>query len=299
MSVFLSGWLDRRPPAVGTSSSMAAYPSLSERIMTAGSHPLILSSINDPTARHFYEFSRSRGLPISWATFQDFRRGDLDFKRLELALDASSGIYLRESEESDDLDCYIGSMVRTFIEPCENVVRPSGQSTNWCKPYHAFSLASKVNKISFPSTRLTNGNLLQDGVVIKNCSALPSYVFSSDEVEFDLSKSSHIRQQKVDGLEVRVHVVDDECFSALIVASALDYRRSGEFDIRECEIDADVSDELQRLSRFEGLRFAGIDMIFDGCRAYLIEINPMPGYHTFDVARGNPISMALYSALKK
>ncbi|MGI8418262.1 MAG: ATP-grasp domain-containing protein, partial [Nakamurella sp.] len=106
-------------------------------------------------------------------------------------------------------------------------------------------------------------------------------------------------QERIDGPDVRVHVVGDEVYAAIVQTTAVDYRYA------RAQVGADARLQPYRLPDVWARRcvslaaelalpFAGIDlkMAADG-RVVCFEANPSPGYPWYEAEAGLPISDAV------
>ena len=151
--------------------------------------------------------------------------------------------------------------------------------------------------------RCWNSGIATDAIIYKSTSGVRSIVqmFGDDDVPrlAELKWCPTQFQQYVEGVDVRVHVVDSEVFATRIESSATDYRYAdtqvGEpANLTATELSDDVTDKCIQLAAGLGLAFAGIDLKFtpDG-RVFCFEVNPSPGYSYFESNTGQPIARAV------
>jgi glutathione synthase/RimK-type ligase-like ATP-grasp enzyme len=103
-------------------------------------------------------------------------------------------------------------------------------------------------------------------------------------------------QERIWGADVRVHVVRDRCHAVLIRAPAVDYRydTSGEATEEPYTIASELATRCVHITAAMGLQFSGIDFIrADDGTFYCLEVNPMPGYHGYDLTLSYAISESL------
>jgi len=102
------------------------------------------------------------------------------------------------------------------------------------------------------------------------------------------------------GISRRVLVLEDE------VLGATEHRAAaGEFranaaraaEIRAAEPDRELVELAVSAAEAVGLRFAGVDLIPDGQRWLVGEVNPSPGWKRFAAATGVPVAERLVTAL--
>lgn len=106
-------------------------------------------------------------------------------------------------------------------------------------------------------------------------------------------------QQRLQGTNLRVHVVGDEIFATEVDSPALDYRYAGHSagggtTLRATQLSADTEALCRRAARELALPFVGLDLMLaaDG-RTYCFEANPSPGYSWYENATGQGIAAAL------
>ena len=104
-------------------------------------------------------------------------------------------------------------------------------------------------------------------------------------------------QPRLEGENIRVHVIGGGVFSCAITTDAIDYRYGSEPTIRAIELPPKVKTWCAEKTLSEGLRFSGIDLIRDRDGRYsCFEINPMPGYDYYErraFSGSRPISSTL------
>ena len=126
----------------------------------------------------------------------------------------------------------------------------------------------------------------------------------------DLERLGSIRwcptqfQEQIQGVDVRVHVVGDEVFAALIRTSEVDYRYAarapdGWTRIEATGLEAGVEDRCRVLTAELGLVLSGIDLRLcaDG-RVVCFEVNASPAF-TYYEAQSQPIAAAVARLLAR
>lgn len=193
------------------------------------------------------------------------------------------------------------------LTPALVVNRPSAMATNGSKPYQA----EMIRRLGFevPETLITtDAEAVLDfhaehrDVIYKSISGVRSIV--SRVTAKSLSRLSSVAwcptqfQQRVGGVEYRVHVVGDEVFACRILSEADDYRYAASqgigLEIEPCELPPECSDRCRALTRGLGLLLAGIDLRLspDG-RWYCFEVNPSPGFTYYQAWTNQPIDEAI------
>lgn len=98
-------------------------------------------------------------------------------------------------------------------------------------------------------------------------------------------------QRRIDGDNIRVHVIGEEVFSTRCRSNVLDYRY-GDTKLDYVDIPHDIKKECITISVFLNLPFVGIDLILKNSEYTFLEANPAPGYCYFEDS-SYPISSAL------
>jgi RimK-like ATP-grasp domain len=187
--------------------------------------------------------------------------------------------------------------------------RLSSMASNMSKPYQAQAVlcrgfATPDTLISDDPDEVVEFAGRHDGVIYKSASGIRSVVTEFDPVA-DRARLDRLRwcpvqfQERLRGPDVRVHVVGDEVYPALVHSEAVDYR----YAMRQVGTDARLSayrlpDEIAQrcvdLATDLDLPFAGIDLKLapDG-RIVCFEVNPSPGFPWYENEAGLPISDAV------
>jgi glutathione synthase/RimK-type ligase-like ATP-grasp enzyme len=187
------------------------------------------------------------------------------------------------------------------------VNRSDPQGSNGSKPYQAQLIASYGLRV--PETLVTNDpaavlafRQAHGTIIYKSMSGVRSIVKALDDDE--LARLDHIRwcpvqfQEFVPGIDVRVHVVNQDVHATEIVSDVLDYRYAsrsgGSADLRATELPAELAARCVTLTAGLGLAFAGIDLRIgpDG-EATCFEVNPSPAYSYYEANTGQPIAASL------
>lgn len=103
-------------------------------------------------------------------------------------------------------------------------------------------------------------------------------------------------QERIDGEDIRVFVVDGAVVAAArIVSDALDYRAT-DHDVERIDpatLDDDIVDAAVTAADCLGLTFSGVDVIDAGDRFRVLEANPSPMFAAFDERAGTDVAGAL------
>ena len=134
-----------------------------------------------------------------------------------------------------------------------------------------------------------------------------------EQVEVDdaaLARMDRIRdlptqfQARVEGTDVRVHVVGESVFPTRIASTALDYRYAAR-DGLACDLEPwvlapDVEQACIRVASALALPLAGIDLrVGDDGRVTCFEVNPMPAFSYYESNTGQPIAAAVAAFLDR
>lgn len=184
----------------------------------------------------------------------------------------------------------------------------SAMGSNMSKPYQAQLIVR--HGFAVPETLVTDDAaealdfVARHGrVVYKSTSGIRSVVTVFDP-SADRDRLARLRwcpvqfQEQIDGPDVRVHVVGDEVFPAVVTSAATDYRYAMaqvgiDARLSRYELPAEWADRCVALAADLGLPFAGIDLKLrpDG-RVVCFEANPSPGFPWYETEAGLPISAA-------
>jgi len=203
------------------------------------------------------------------------------------------------------------SLMNLFdILPARVVNRRRPMMSNNSKPYQA--LLIRQAGFAIPETFVTNNpsSLLalassKGPFVYKSISSVRSIVAALDERCADKIESLRLLptqfQRKIEGFNVRVHVIGRRLFATKILTSATDYRyaiKEGAYaNLSPYELTVELRKRCLHLARMFELSFAGIDLIVSTGKVYCLEVNPSPGYSYYQEATGQPISDALANYL--
>jgi len=184
---------------------------------------------------------------------------------------------------------------------------PWSMGSNMSKPYQAQLIREAGFKI--PPTCITTEkqSLLafrekHPSLIYKSISAVRSIVkeFTTADEKM-LNKIQYLPtqfQQKLNGVNIRVHVVGDVLFATRIDSEVTDYRYAGR-ENKTATLSATVlPKKIQQacftLSKQLGLTLCGIDLFLSaGNEYYCFEVNPSPGYSYFQNNSGQDIAGAI------
>jgi glutathione synthase/RimK-type ligase-like ATP-grasp enzyme len=184
-------------------------------------------------------------------------------------------------------------------------------ASNSSKPYQY----AQIRSVGFavPDTLITTSAeaasefVAQHGSVIyKSVSGVRSIV--GELREGDIARLSEVRwrptqlQERIAGVDVRVHVVGEELFACEVRSEAVDYRYAHltglSAQLTRSQLPDDGAGRCLALARATQLPLAGIDLRrTDEGEWYSFEINPSPGLTYYQNATGLPIDAAITKLL--
>lgn len=206
----------------------------------------------------------------------------------------------------------LSTLVDLFdILPARIINRRRAMMSNGSKPFQ--SLLIRQAGFSIPETLITNNpgaaEIFINGhqaVIYKSISAIRSIVKTVDED--DIHRLEHTRllptqfQNKIKGVNVRVHVVGEKTFAARIKTDATDYRYAHHDETVELE-PYKLTEALEKmcvsLAKRLDILFAGIDLMITNRELYCLEVNTSPAYSFYEHYTGQPISESLAELLSK
>ena len=197
------------------------------------------------------------------------------------------------------------------LAPGRVVNRTSSMASNVSKPYQA-QLIRAVG-LATPTTLVTNCAVearafaaASGGAVFKSVSSVRSIVHTLTSER--LSRVDQLRQlptqfqERVRGVDVRVHVVGKRIIATEVASEAVDYRyasRDGlDVDMTATTIPASIERRCRELATRLDLPFCGIDLKRRPDGTYVcFEVNPSPAYTYYEEGANQPISDALVEYL--
>ncbi len=265
--------------------------------------PLIISSRNDLTADHLYCVAIEKHHAARWLTYESILDGLVSFETVRDLIGHAPGVYVRHPFSEDPDIAVVATSVDAGLEGVRNLIQPSPHSSNWSKPMHILKLRETAGELNlaFPTSMVTYSLDYSDSTLCKGLSHLPTVAIRVGDAKWPPSAGPYLAQHILVGQELRIHVLDDLVFACTISKDKdeVDYRSQSSLDSYEVNLDISVYDDLVALSRSEGLRFSGIDVIqTTDCKYCVLEVNPMPGFHCYDPCPDYPIASALLNKLR-
>ncbi|MCZ6739513.1 MAG: RimK domain-containing protein ATP-grasp [Actinobacteria bacterium] len=248
--------------------------------------------------------------------------GVLEFHGREYRVEHFRAIYVRPHDFRDlsefaDLDCEssewrhareLQNILWSFVDIVDALVlnRPSAMLSNGSKPYQLRLIeeqgfAVPETLITTDATAVRSFRAEHGEVVYKSISGTRSIVNRlTDEHDArmdDLRWCPTQFQRYVEGVDYRVHVVGSRLFASRVLSDGVDYRYAPS-SIEACELPDVVAERCLELSRALDLPLAGIDLrrAPDG-QWFCFEVNPAPGYSSYEEITGQRISAAIANVL--
>lgn len=251
--------------------------------------------------------------------------GDDDFlgwvgtgQRGDVALDTLAGLYLRPLDEGRlwSADGASAAACRAWTQAWIDVAerlpgrvanRVSAMAGNGSKPYQSQQLAAAGFAVppmllSDDPKAVLDFELEHGPLIYKSASGVRSIVQPLDTAaKLRLDAIRHcptLFQKRLEGTNVRVHVVGPHTFCTEIDSDGLDYRyavrEGGSTTLRNTTLDATTRWRCSTAAQALGLAFAGLDlMLADDGQTYCFEVNPSPGFSWYEDATGQPIARTL------
>jgi len=186
--------------------------------------------------------------------------------------------------------------------------RPVASGSNASKP-HQIALVEELG-LAIPKTMVTNlpepardfYDFVGGQAIYKSISYVRSIVqvMKEDDLDrLDTLKNCPIQiQERIEGVDVRVHVVDEHVFPTRILASESDYRYDKAAELEPCELSDELAQACRKVALALGLVLAGIDLrLTPEGKAYCFEVNPSPAFAWYEDRTGQPIAAAVADLL--
>lgn len=256
---------------------------------------------------------------MRWQLTDHGIEGSLKVGKEVLEINSIKSVYHRfvsaENTPGIEADCTRVAKIRSVMHslmdlfdvlPGRVVNRRRAMMSNNSKPYQAM-LIKRVG-FSIPDTLITNNpeTVLDYSrrcgpIIYKSASSVRSIVSTFDNGCFERIETLRYLptqfQKKINGYNVRVHVIGRRVFATRIKTTATDYRYAARDGIlaefTPFGLNTDLRYKCLALARECGLDFAGIDLIVSEEGVYCLEVNPSPGYSYYQNATDQPIAEAL------
>lgn len=287
---------------------------------TDGPTQMVLRALaNDGTTVVLLDQRRFAQLPVHATIGDDASLGWMVSEHLgHVALDTLAGLYLRPLDEARlwPGDAARGVACRAWTQSWVDVAerlpgrvanRVSAMAGNGSKPYQSQQLAAAGFAVppmllSDDPQAVLDFEAEHGPLIYKSASGVRSIVQPLDAAAKQrLAAIRHcptLFQKRLEGTNVRVHVVGPHTFCTEIDSDGLDYRYAvrdgGNTTLRSTTLDATTRWRCSAAAQALGLPFAGLDlMLADDGQTYCFEVNPSPGFSWYEDATGQPIARTL------
>ena len=280
----------------------------------------------DPTIRHFVARCEAERVEVEFVDLHDLAPADWMFPlpghdalwrdgATERRLSASGRYYVRPidlspamASQRDGLSWQsLTQALCAWLESLDDAVvvnRPGHAQDNGSKPLHEALLARAGFSVP-PSLTSSDPAALaafaRAPSVVKTISGARAdcwQVTPDDFAGFRPDSGPVHLQRRVEGADVRAHVVGDTVLALRIDSAATDYRIDGEAIYAPITLPEDLTQRMTRAARGMGLIFSGWDFKLDADGGFwLLEANPMPGYNSYDTRLDGSITRALIDIL--
>lgn len=178
---------------------------------------------------------------------------------------------------------------------------------NFSKVLHGSSLA-KIGGFLTPRSCLTNNpdeaatfvSSCERGAIFKGASSTKTWATLYDPTKHEsrlplLRSCPVLFQERIEGPDVRVHVVGEQAFGEMVESSSLDYRGAHGNRYTSQDPPAEIRHGCEALVSRCGVPFLGVDFKIERRtgRWFFLEANTMPCYAGYDRRSGGAISSAL------
>lgn len=197
------------------------------------------------------------------------------------------------------------------VAPGRIVNRSDPQGSNMSKPYQGQLV--RRHGFAIPETLISNDpdavrafHASHGPLIYKSISGVRSIVAELDIADRD--RLERIRwcpvqfQQRVEGTDIRVHVVGEDVHATEIASDGVDYRYAvrdgGSTELRAIDLPAEIAERCVAMTAALGLSLSGIDLrrTPEG-RYYCFEVNPSPAFSYYELHTGQPIAASIASLL--
>jgi hypothetical protein len=269
---------------------------------------LVIASASDPTAIYFYGYLQNRGKSSRFIELEDCGWSHRDLIEV---ITFATGVYYREPEPTTWAALNFLTAIRSVAMNHPNVISAPYQASNWSKPLQMSKISREYSDGTVRGIETLVSNSAKtpcsegEPLVVKSISGWRSIVVESGDPQLRFVSSSvqahPVQYQKlVAGTNVRVHLVGKDVFACSVQSASLDYRYGPDVGYEATCLPKPVAEWCKRVASAEGLRFAGIDLMRAHDSYMCLEINPMPGYESFEqkaFADTSPISNSLMREL--
>ncbi|MHB2020231.1 MAG: ATP-grasp domain-containing protein [Candidatus Xenobia bacterium] len=205
-----------------------------------------------------------------------------------------------------ECNCLLNAILNSLRGRVVN--RPSAAGSNASKPFQIGLIERHGWRV--PRTLVTNqpsaAKAFYDAhhgqVIYKSVSYVRSIVqvmSDADLPRLDALRNCPIQlQERIEGFDLRVHVVGERVFASRMHTAASDYRYDRDLEVTPYPISDELAQRCIRLARHLNLELAGIDlrMMPDG-EVCCFEVNPSPAFSWYEARTDQPITEAVCELL--
>lgn len=193
------------------------------------------------------------------------------------------------------------------VTTCRILNRPWDMLSNLSKPYQSQLIAAAGFLI--PPTCITNDPQVvmqfkkeQQQLIFKSISSVRSIVKELDDLHMKILNRIKFLptqfQKKLQGTNIRVHIVGDVLFATKVESEIVDYRYAGRENaavtLTPYQLPPAIEKRCFNVSRLLHLPLCGIDLFCVGrSKYYCFEVNPSPGYSYYQQSTGQDIAGAI------
>jgi hypothetical protein len=198
------------------------------------------------------------------------------------------------------------------IASCRILNRTWEMLSNLSKPYQAQLIAEAGFLI--PPTCITNNTKKvlsfkkkYNHLIFKSISSMRSIVKELDAMSIkNLDTIKYLPtqfQEKLNGINIRVHVIGNALFATKVESRVIDYRYAGreneDVKLTPFKLPQDIEKRCFKISKSLRLPLCGIDLFkTDKGKYYCFEVNPSPGYTYYQQSAGQDIATAIVKWLE-
>jgi ATP-grasp domain len=262
---------------------------------------LIIACNTDPIAQYFAKFllkNKYKFLLIDQRLLGSnfiLKSDHFIYKSHKFFYKDFSGVYLRLSSPSSKLKLSdpkvendVALLVNIINIKFTNIVSTTcSQASNYSKLYQ-LSICN-VSALKIPESFVIANNkisILPNDIqlIYKSLSSIRStpVLLDRDVKQNNIPQEPVLFQHFVQGHNIRIHVMQDICFASLILTCKVDYRYDELSTKIQYNLPKNIKTECVNLTKQLGLKISGIDLIKLEGNYYLLEVNPSPGYCTFE-----------------
>ena len=278
---------------------------------------LVIGSFYDKTISYFQEFLYSIGADYRYIEIAELGKSvsinakGILIKNEYFVYEMFQGVYnrliinLEQNIISEEFRKNYELLI--FILDCvlpRVINKPMSSGSNFSKT-HQLSLCP-LRFLKVPETIVLANHdsfeLKNHDYIYKSVSSNRSIVKVIEDRDFVRPISNPVQfQKKINGCNIRVHIINDQIHAMKITSDTVDYRyhKSNFSILDECNLPDQIKAECINITKNLGLAFSGIDLIESEGDYYILEVNTCPGYDSFEeYSKTQSVSRSLFNYLK-